>query len=212
MICLFVAMTGFMASAIRAGLMALVVIIAELGYQRYSPLRALIFVSILMVLYNPLYLLYDSSFHLSFLATYGVIAISPLLERYLTFVPHGVLRTTVSTTFGAYIMTAPYLMYFFQGLSIVSIIANVIILPGIPVLMLVSSVALGVSMASPLFAHIIVRVAEYISQTILAIVHTFSRVPFGYIPTSISIWVCVGLYGLIFVSFITLKKKVDLLD
>ncbi len=202
----FVAMTGFMASAIRAGLMALIVILAQYTYQKYSPIRALLFVSAVMVLYDPFYLLYDSSFHLSFLATYGVIVLSPVIHMYLHKIPGNFFRTTVSTTLGAYIMTLPYLLYFFNGLSFVGIFANIVILPFIPLLMLVSTIALGMSFISVSFAFVLTSVTEYISHFILASIHLFARIPFGYITTSIPLWICLGLYGLIFYLFFKFKK------
>lgn len=206
----FVAMTGFMASAIRAGLMAIIVIYAQLTYQKYSPLRALLVVSYLMILYDPFYLLYDSSFHLSFLATFGVVAMSPTIHAYLDKIPTQFLRATVSTTLGAYIMTFPYLMHFFSGLSLVGIIANIIILPFIPLFMFTSAVALGTSFISFPLAFVPSVVTEYLSQGILSIIHLFARVPLGYIPISISGLWCIVLYVLIFWVFYKLQKKLDI--
>jgi competence protein ComEC len=208
-IIIFVAMTGFMASAIRAGLMALVLILAQLTYQKYSPLRALLFVSCMMVLYDPFYLFYDSSFHLSFLATYGVIVVSPIYENYLIRLKNRTLRSTLSMTLGAYIMTLPYLLYFFEGLSLIGIIANMIILPVIPVFMFMGAIALGMSFLSLELSFIPSTLTEYISQGILSCIHFFARIPYGYIPIHISASVCIGLYAIIFYWIYT-RKKVDL--
>ncbi len=209
---LFVAMTGFMASAIRAGLMAIIVIFAQFTYQKYSALRALLFVSFVMVLFDPFYLLYDSSFHLSFLATFGVVVVSPLIHVYLHRIPNNTFRGIVSTTLGAYLMTFPYLMYFFQGLSLVGIFANILILPFIPLLMLMSTGTLLISFISFPLSFVPSVLTDYLSQGILSLIHLCAQVPFGYVSTSISQWVCVGLYVGIFYMMYRLQKKVDLRD
>ncbi len=206
---LFVAMTGFSASAIRAGIMALIVIMAQLTYQKYNALRALFFASFLMILYDPFYLLYDSSFHLSFLATYGIIALTPLLEYVFRRVTYAPVRTAITITLGAYIMTFPYLMFFFKGISISGIIVNSIIVPVIPALMLTSSLALVMSIVSLAFAFVASTISEWISQGILFFVHASAQISFGYIMVSISMWVGLLLYCLIFLGAYFLKKKIE---
>lgn len=204
---LFVSMTGFAASAIRAGIMALIVIFASFTYQKYSAARALFFASFLMILFDPFYLLYDSSFHLSFLATYGVVVFSPVIAMYLHRIKNKYIRLTVATTLGAYIITLPYLMYFFEGLSLTGIVANIVILPLIPFLMLISALALGMSFISIPISFVPAVMTEYLSQAILSFVHLFAQVPFGYVSTSISVWVCVGLYIGILYGIYYLQKK-----
>lgn len=205
---LFVAMTGFMASAIRAGLMALIVIFAQFTYQKYSALRALLFVSLVMILFDPFYLLYDSSFHLSFLATFGVVVLSPLIHVYLHNIPNNTFRATVSTTLGAYLMTFPYLMYFFKGLSLVGIFANILVLPFIPLLMLVSTGSLVISFVSFPLSFVPSVLTDFLSQGILSLIHLCAQVPFGYVSTFISKWVCALLYVGIFFVMYRLQKKV----
>ncbi len=207
---LFVAMTGFSASAIRAGIMALIVIIAQLSYQPYSAVRALFFASLLMILYDPFYLLYDSSFHLSFLATYGVVVFTPYFEILFKRLPTKFLRLTIATTCGAYIMTLPYLLFFFTGISVFSIVVNSLVGPLIPFVMLGSTVTLTLSLISLSFAYTATLLTEWVSSLILSLIHLFAQIPFGYIPLSISWIVCILLYGLVFSILYCFKKRFDL--
>ena len=206
-IVLFVAMTGFSSSAVRAGLMALIVIYAGLSYQKYDPLRALLVASYLMVLYNPHYLLYDSSFHLSFLATYGIIVCTPILERRMKPVPR-FLAIMISTTLGAYILTFPYVLYFFQGISYVSIFINIVIAPLIPLFMFAGFLSLAVS-ALFSFGGFFVAITEGISEMILSLIHFFASFSLSYETVQIHLVWCLFLYILVFAGIYYLKK-VDL--
>lgn len=209
---LFVAMTGFSASAIRAGIMALIVIIAQLSYQPYSALRALFFASLLMILYDPFYFLYDSSFHLSFLATYGVVVFTPYFEILFKRLPTRFLRLTIATTCGAYIITLPYLLFFFTGISVFSIVVNSLVGPLIPFVMLGSAITLTLSLISLSFAYTATLLTEWVSSLILSLIHLFATIPFGYIPVSVSWAVCMLLYGLVFYLLYYFKKKYDSKD
>jgi competence protein ComEC len=207
---LFVAMTGFSASAIRAGIMAVVVIISQWSYQKYNPLRALFFASLLMILYDPFYLVYDTSFHLSFLATFGIIMYTPVFEKLFKKVTSKPLRTAITTTISAYIVTFPYLLFFFKGVSIIGILVNIIVVPIIPLVMLTSSGALLMSTVSVSFAGLASYLSEFTSGVILKTVSVFASIPYGYINASIPVWVCFLLYATIFYWMYDIGKKVDL--
>ena len=80
-IVLFVLMTGAPASAIRAGIMGSLVIWAMKEGRLANSKNAIIFAAGLMLFINPLLLRHDAGFQLSFLATIGIVYLSPLLEK-----------------------------------------------------------------------------------------------------------------------------------
>lgn len=203
----FVAMTGFSSSALRAGLMALIVIYAGLSYQKYNPLRALLVASWCMIIYNPHYLIYDSSFHLSFLATFGIIIYTPIFEKKMKRLPK-FLTTIIATTLAAYILTFPYVLYFFQGVSYVSILANIIIAPLIPILMFAGFFSLLIESVFS-FGGVFTMITEKISDTILSIIHFFASFSFSYQTIQIHYLWCILLY-IIIVLPLWYMKKVDL--
>lgn len=206
-IMLFVSMTGFSSSAIRAGMMALIVIYAGLSYQKYNPLRALLVASYLMIVYNPYYLLYDSSFHLSFLATYGIIVCTPFFEKRMKRIPR-FLTVMISTTLGAYVLTFPYVLYFFQGISYSSIFINIVIAPLIPIFMFLGFLSLLVSSLFS-FGGFFVGLTEGVSNLILSLIHFFASFSVGYKTLSIHVFWFIFLYMLIFIG-IYYFQKVDL--
>lgn len=136
-IILFVLMTGASSTAIRAGIMAILVLVARATGRNYDVARALTLAGVFMILYNPFTLIYDVSFQLSFIATVAVIFYTPKIEKYFSWVPKTFqLRDIVSVTSAAYIFVTPFILYKMGNLSLVALPANILILPFIPITML----------------------------------------------------------------------------
>ena len=90
-----------------------------------------------MVFINPQILVFDVGFQLSFLATAGLIAFADSFEKIFHKVPKFFeIRSSLAATLSAQIFVLPLLIYYFDQLSIVSPIVNVLILPIIPWAML----------------------------------------------------------------------------
>jgi len=134
---LFVAMIGFPASAVRAGIMGSLLLWAMKNGRLANAWNAIIFSAAAMLAINPLVLRWDIGFQLSFLATAGIVAFSPFWERHLikkhkTFGIFEIILLSLS----AQIFVLPVLISNFGYVSFVSLLANVLILPMVPVSML----------------------------------------------------------------------------
>src|SRR3989338_3431371 len=104
----FIIMTGGSSTAIRAGIMATLVLIARETGRNYDVARALILAGVFMILLNPLVLVYDVSFQLSFIATVAVIFFTPKIEKYFLWVTDLFkLRDIISVTCATYIFIMP---------------------------------------------------------------------------------------------------------
>lgn len=140
-ILLFVLMTGGSSTALRAGMMATLALLARATGRNYDVARALVLAGVLMVLFNPLILVYDVSFQLSFIATFAVIFVSPKFEKYFLWVtPKFGLRGIVSVTVAAYVFVLPFILYKMGNFSLIALPANVLVLPFIPPTMLLGFV------------------------------------------------------------------------
>jgi competence protein ComEC len=172
MITLFVLLTGAAAPVVRAALMVSVALVAPLYARPSVAGRSLMLAVVAMVLYEPRVLVYDPGFHLSFLATLGIIYVAPLLESRLAYVPTVMgWREIVGTTLATQFTVLPYLLYTMGEISVVGLIANVLVLPALPFAMATSAlagvygstVAIGASFVA-LPAHVslwyVVHVAE----------------------------------------------------
>lgn len=80
---LFVGVAGASATALRAMLMAFIALYARATGRTYAAGRALFVVVFFMLLWNPLYLVFDPGFALSVVATAGLIWLAPIIERWL---------------------------------------------------------------------------------------------------------------------------------
>jgi len=135
-IIIFIIMTGLQPSAIRAGIMGGLFLLAQhLGRMNTSS-RTIVFAAALMLAQNPLLLKLDVGFQLSFLAMMGIIYFLPIFQNFLKKIPNFFqLRSLLSMTLSAQVFTLPILIYNFGYLSLVSPITNVLIVPLLPYIM-----------------------------------------------------------------------------
>jgi competence protein ComEC len=134
---IFVAMTGFPSSAVRAGVMGSLLLWAMKNGRLANSWNAIIFAAGIMLLLNPLLLKWDIGFQLSFLATIGIVVFSPFWEK-VFIKKHKALGFSeiFCLSFSAQIFVLPIIMFNFHTLSLVSLVANLLILPIIPLSML----------------------------------------------------------------------------
>ncbi|MBI2025164.1 ComEC/Rec2 family competence protein, partial [Candidatus Kaiserbacteria bacterium] len=123
---LFVGIAGFTATSVRAALMALIALYARATGKTYAAGRALLFVILIMLVWNPLYLAFDPGFGLSVVATAGLIWLAPLAELRLMRIKNEFLRSVIATTLSAQVAVLPLLLYQTGNLSLVAIPANII--------------------------------------------------------------------------------------
>ena len=136
---IFVIMIGFPQSAVRAGVMGLLVLFAMAHGRMSRPLNALLFAAALMLLINPLLLRYDIGFQLSFLATAGIVLLLPLYEHVMGRRRKITMRwlwDLLFVTISAQLFVMPLILYYFHTFSVISTAANILVLPIIPLTML----------------------------------------------------------------------------
>lgn len=177
---LFILMTGGASTAVRAGIMASLALIARATGRNYDVARALVLAGVIMILFNPMILRYDVSFQLSFIATVAVIFLAPKFEKYFLWVtPKFGLRDIVSVTTAAYIFVLPFILYKMGNLSFVALPANILVLPFIPFTMFLGFLTGFVG----LFSYFLSVPIGYLSYLLLSfelgVIHLFSSFPFA---------------------------------
>ena len=129
---IYILMVGAPASAIRAGIMAGILMTAQYFGRLSSAERAVVFAATLMLFFNPFLLRLDVGFQLSFLAILGLVYFQPLFSEFFKKIPNPKIfpiRTTLSATMSAQIFTLPLLIYNFGRMPLLSPITNVLIVP-----------------------------------------------------------------------------------
>ncbi len=157
---LFVGIAGISATAIRAAIMAVIALYARATGRSYAASRALLFAVLLMLVWNPLYLVFDPGFGLSVAATAGIIWLSPIIEARLVRL-RPFLANVVATTLAAQIAVLPLLLYNIGLFSLVALPANLLVNPLVPLAMAGAAVAGVVGMTIGSFVPIIATVIGY---------------------------------------------------
>lgn len=118
---------AFPISMVRAGIMYGLYILAFYQHRPYDGPHALAVVGVLSVLINPL-TLFTVSFQLSFTATASILFLYPKLKKGLNFLPK-YFRNLVAVTIAAQLGTLPLMAYYFGQVSVISIGANLLLMP-----------------------------------------------------------------------------------
>ena len=210
-IILFALMVGGGATVLRATLMALVVILARAMGRESDALRILIFVGWLMVLTNPTILLYDVSFQLSFFAALSLVLLAPNLDKYFLFIKNGVMREILVTTVSTQIYVAPLLLYHMGTFSLVGLVANLFVLPTIPLAMfLVTLVSIFASI--PLVGVMLGLPTQFLLAYILHVAQIGAQVHFATIRmSSFGIIALVISYAIIFIFSYAIHSAADVI-
>lgn len=197
---------GFPVSMVRAGLMYGFYILAFYQHRPYDGLHALAVVGVLSLLINPL-TLFTVSFQLSFAATASIILLYAKLDKALVFLPNMV-RGLVAVTLAAQIGTLPLMAYYFGQISIISIPANLLLMPGMGMLLslgllgiFLGFVALPLGMTVNFFTN---GLLTY--QIVLA--RLLQRIPGAFIEIGEIHFIWVILYYIITISvYISIEKR-----
>jgi competence protein ComEC len=96
--------------------------------SRGSSRAILALTAILLILYEPLSIVYDAGFGLSFGATLGILIFQKSIAKYGKRYGVPLLITAIiSVSIGAFLGSLPVVIYHFEQIAIVSLIANLLI-------------------------------------------------------------------------------------
>lgn len=175
---LFAVMVGGGATVVRATVMALIIILARVFGREGDALRALVLAGGLMVFVNPMILLNDVSFQLSFGATIAIVTLVPVIEKYFAFIKYLILREIVVTTVATQFFVAPLILYHMGSVSLIGLVSNIFILPVVPFAMLVVALV-SVFAWVPLVSSAIAFTGYSVLAYIFAAVSFFAKVPYA---------------------------------
>lgn len=180
----FVFLCGAGASVMRAALMGLS-IFALRRFRRVRPGTILLAVATTMVVINPMLLLFDSGFQLSFAATAGILFFADAITKYCTWVPtfYG-LRETMVATLSSHITLLPFLVLSFHRISLIAIIANLLVLPLVPLSMAVGALAVVASFFLPHVGFVFGLVPDIFLQLMMRILNLLSKIPYASVNFS----------------------------
>ena len=208
-ISLYTLLVGADASVVRAALMGSIYLVTNRWLGRPNFAYASLFLAgFVMTAIRP-FTLWDVGFQLSFAATLSLMLYAdPLtqwvrrgLQRWLTreWVEKvmGILSEAVILTIAAQILTLPLMIGYFGQLSLISLLANALILPVQPAVMIWGGLATLTGLVLPVVGQLFAWVAWLFLGYTIWMVRLFAAVPGAAIPLTVSTTGVLAIYGVL---------------
>ncbi len=204
-IIIYLWLIGFPSAAVRSAIMVGLMMLGPYLGRQSASIYGLLLTADILVWWHPYALIYDIGFQLSFLAVAGLIFYSRWWGDKLKFITERwKLREMVSVTLAAQMFVWPLIVYYFGIFSVVSVLANIFILPLLPMILL-----LGLSLAllgswwwlAPVFSWPLFLLLELM----IWLSEKFSQIPYAYFywsDFSLGQLVVIAIFIIIFTAII----------
>ena len=173
---------GFSPPALRAALMGALPLLALFFGRTRNAHRFFFLSGASLIFYNP-WLVFDYGFLLSFSATFGLLFIAPIFQKYFPnpnfFVE--ILLLTISVQ-----LSSLPILFSFGNFSLISPLTNMIFLPFLPFFLLAGVVAFLVSFFAPIFSLCV--------DVFLVALHFFAKIPFASVEVPGFSWFWMAAY------------------
>lgn len=147
-LCIFMFITNFTASVIRACLMAIITIIAKIFYKKPDITTSIAFSLLITLMINP-FSINEIGLQLSYLGTMGIIVFNKNVENFLNKANiNNKISKLLSVTISAQIIIMPIIAYKFNTISLTFFISNMLASPILGIIMILGFVTIFVSFIS----------------------------------------------------------------
>lgn len=211
----FIAITGMSPSMSRAGLIAGLSLVAWYYGRKFHPLVLLPFAAAITLLINPSYGWNDLGWQLSFAAFAGVMILAPLLQAYFFGDKKpGTVRQILGETIAAQVVTLPILVLAFGQFSNVAVVANLLVLPLVPLAMLLTFAAGIGAMLLPGLAEFVGMPVSLLLQYMVGVAQYAAALPWAQTTMELSVYVAVVFYGILVAAcgYMWYKTRLSLRD
>lgn len=170
----FLVVVGFTPSMLRAACVTVLTLIFGYLGRRIAPWRLLLLAAFITLVLDPLICL-NLGWQLSFASFTGILVLAPRLQTlfYGGKRPFW-LASSLITSFATLLLCAPLLIYTFGNLSLLSIVANLVILPTLPAIMLLVLLT-GVTSFLPFLATLLGQLAHLLLSFHLCFIDFLSQ-------------------------------------
>ncbi|HIK24290.1 MAG TPA: ComEC family competence protein [Thermosynechococcus sp. M3746_W2019_013] len=199
---IFVCLSGFAPSAMRAVLMGLAGLVALVNGQKGQPLVILLAIATAMLIYNPLWI-EDIGFQLSFLATLGLIVSAQPISDRLHWLPTP-LRNSLATPLAATLWVLPLSLAIFGIFPVYGLPANVIANPFLILLTVGGFISATVGFILPPLGSALAGLLYYPTALLLWLIETIGHWPGAVIALGSLGWLqVIVLYGLMLLVWLS---------
>lgn len=203
---------SFYVSVVRAAIMSIISLIISSRHAPHDQLSSLSFALIATLMFMPL-TMFGISFVLSFTATFSIICLAPPLKRFFLKFLHRKFASFLAVTISVQVGLAATTIYYFHKLSLVSLLANLVIVPAMTITYSLFVVFLLFYLVLP-FMSFLFYVYQFLMQIILSLLQFAINInviiTFNSVPTYV---VLVSLLLVFLLSdFVMLKKREKVID
>lgn len=204
----FTIFVGATPSIVRACIMGVIALFAMLHARKSDTVRAILLAGFIMLLLSPRLLFYDVSFQLSFLATLGIIFIHPLLYPYLKFIPDKFsLREIISLTLSSQLAVLPLLVYNFGGVSLISPVTNVLVLPVSTLIIVFGFISAFFALFSILLGKLTGIIAYISSAYIIKVAELTAAIPYAFLSLNLKSHLFTAVYYLLLIGLVLVLPR-----
>jgi competence protein ComEC len=209
-ISLYTLLVGADAAVVRAAIMGSLSLLALLAGRQTYALVSLALAAFFMTLWNP-FLLWDVGFELSFAATLGMILlVRPMKESFRALLSRlrseeraayvvRLLSDPLFVTVAAQLAVWPITIYYFHRFSLISPVANFLIIPAQPAVMMVGGLATLLGAIHPILGQPVAWVAWLFLAYTIRVVQLTARIPFASLElggfSAGAMWLYYGLFA-----------------
>ncbi len=206
----FLIVTGGSAPIVRAAVVCAFSLVAWYFGRVIQPLLLLLISGALTAFFNPLYVWGDPGWYLSFLAFGGVLIVAPLVTGWLfSKRPLNGILQILAETLCAQICTVPYTLYLFGGVSLIAPLANVVVLPFIPVVMFLVFITGIVGLVAPAAASLIGAAPSAILVLQIWFIQKLSVVPGARLEGQLSAYGMAIFFLIILTLIVILTRRAE---
>jgi len=188
-------LTGAAPSIVRSSVMAGIVLIGKYFQQKTDPYNVLGLSAVLIYLYDPKQL-FDVGFQLSFSAVFSMVYFYPKLNAMVKKIPEPLEEFKLITplwqlfalSLAAQIGTVPFTAYYFGQVSVMSLFANLLVVPVVGVIVTIGLTGALLGVISMWAASMFSEVNELLAWFTLTFVKLAEQVPFALINTATFGW------------------------
>lgn len=202
-ILIFLIITGGHASVFRASTMAIVFLTSKLVSRSTNGFNSISIAALIILLLNPNDL-FNPGFLLSFSAVISILIIYPIFSASINKIPINKLFQKlllfITVSLSAQLGTLPFTLIYFNKLSIISLFANIIVIPVIGFIVSIGILTLITSIMSFWLASVFASANIFLIDLLFYFVKNISDLSFSFIP----IYNFSVIDGIIFYMFLAL--------
>jgi len=173
---------GFAMSVMRAVIMSIILLLSKNLNEEYDIYNSISIAGIVIFLINPL-CMFDPSFLMSFSCVFGIAMLyKPIYTALRKIKIHNIIAPSIAISLSTTISLMIIMAFYFESLSIISILANVILIPLFTIAFVPIFIIIMLSMIIPYAAYVLFPV-NYLLNFIVLIANIFANTPLSNVTT-----------------------------